>query len=61
MLAKFAGWVYDGKIVEAWKGSFNFAYYTSAALLVLAAVLTFVVRPPRHQVQLVGRAQTPEQ
>ena len=48
MLAKLAGWVYDGKIVEAWKGSFNFAYYTSAALLVLAAILTFVVKPPHH-------------
>lgn len=48
MLAKFAGWVYDGKIVEAWKGSFDFAYYTSAALLVVAAILTFVVKPPHH-------------
>jgi MFS family permease len=56
MLAKFAGWVYDGKIVEAWKGSFNFAYYTSAALLVLAAVLTFVVKAPHHHVEPVVEA-----
>lgn len=48
MLAKFAGWVYDGRIVEAWKGSFNFAYYTSAVLLVVAAILTFVVKAPHH-------------
>jgi len=48
MLAKFAGWVYDGMIVESWKGSFNFAYYTSAVLLVLAAVMTLVVRAPHH-------------
>lgn len=50
MLAKFAGWVYDGKIVEAWRGSFNFAYYTSAALLLLAAALTFIVKAPHHAV-----------
>ena len=50
MLAKFAGWVYDGQIVESWKGSFNFAYYTSAALLVLAAILTFAVKPPHHKI-----------
>jgi MFS family permease len=49
MLAMFAGWVYDGRIVEAWKGSFNFAYYTSAALLVLAALLTVTLRAPHHE------------
>ncbi|MFW6125178.1 MAG: OFA family MFS transporter [Pirellulales bacterium] len=49
MLAKFAGWVYDGRIVEAWKGSFDFAYYTSAALLVLAALLTVALRAPHHE------------
>ncbi len=48
MLAKFAGWVYDGKIVAAWKGSFEFAYYTSAALLVLAAILTLMLKAPHH-------------
>ena len=51
MLAKFAGWVYDGRVVEAWKGSFTFAYYTSAALLVLAAILTFVLKAPHHNVE----------
>ena len=49
ILAQFAAKVYDGKIVEAWKGSYNFAFYTSAALLVLAAVMTFVVKPPHHE------------
>ena len=58
MLAKLAGWVYDGKILEAWKGSFNFAYYTSAALLVLAAVLTFVVKAPHHVVEAHGVPET---
>ena len=42
MLALLAGKVYDAT------ESFNFAYYTSAILLVLAAVLTFVVKPPHH-------------
>ena len=49
MLAQFAGWVYDGRIVEAWKGGFTFAYYTSAALLVAAAILTFALKAPQHQ------------
>ncbi|MBM4142784.1 MAG: OFA family MFS transporter [Lentisphaerae bacterium] len=48
LLSEFAARVYDGRIVAAWKGSFDFAFYCSAALLVLAAVLTFVVRPPHH-------------
>ena len=48
MLSKFAGWVYDGKIVEAWKDSFEFAYYTSALLLIVAAVVTFLVKAPHH-------------
>jgi nitrate/nitrite transporter NarK len=51
MLAKFAGWVYDGHVVEAWKGSFTFAYYTSAALLVLAAILTLVLKAPHHKIE----------
>ena len=50
MLAQFAGWVYDGKIVEAWKGTFTFAYYTSAVLLVVAALATFVLKAPHHEV-----------
>lgn len=51
MLAKLAGWVYDGKIIESWRGSFSFAYYTSAVLLVLAAILAFVVKPPRYKLE----------
>lgn len=47
MLSLLAGWVYDGKIVARWQGSFAFAYYCSAALLVAAAAVTFVVKPPQ--------------
>ena len=65
MLAKFAGWVYDGAIVASWKGSFNFAYYTSAALLVVAAGMTFLVKTPHHREAPVehslDRDSTPEQ
>ena len=42
MLALLAGKVYDTT------GSFNFAYYCSATLLVAAAVVTFLVKPPHH-------------
>ena len=42
MLALLAGKVYVAT------NSFNFAYYTSAVLLVLAAILTFVVKAPHH-------------
>ena len=48
LLSKFAAWVYDGAIVAQWKGSFNFAFYTSAALLVLAAIATFALKAPHH-------------
>lgn len=48
LLSKFAGWVYDGKVVETWKGSFAFAYYTSAVLLVVAAAATFLVKAPHY-------------
>jgi len=48
ILAQFAARVFDGKIVEAWAGSYNFAFYTSAVLLVVAGVMTFIVRPPHH-------------
>ena len=48
ILAQFAARVYDGKIVEAWAGSYKFAFYTSAVLLVVAGVMTFIVRPPHH-------------
>ncbi len=42
MLALLAGKVYDET------ESFNFAYYCSAALLAVAAVTTFAIRPPHH-------------
>jgi MFS family permease len=49
ILAQFAARVFDGKIVEAWGGSYSFAFYTSAALLLLAGALTFVIKPPHHE------------
>jgi OFA family oxalate/formate antiporter-like MFS transporter len=49
MLSLLAGWVYDGKIVADWKGSFAFAYYCSAALLAAAALVTFAVKPPQQK------------
>jgi len=49
VLAQFAAKVFDGKIVESWGGSYKFAFYTSAALLVVAAVLTFVLKAPHHE------------
>ncbi|NQT16931.1 MAG: hypothetical protein HQ582_29505, partial [Planctomycetes bacterium] len=42
MLALLAGKVYDQT------GSFNFAYYCSAALLAVAAAVTFIVKPPHR-------------
>ena len=42
MLALLAGRVFDQS------GSFNFAYYFSAALLLAAAAVTMVLKPPRH-------------
>jgi OFA family oxalate/formate antiporter-like MFS transporter len=42
MLSLLAGKVYDAS------GSFNFAYYCSAALLVMAAIATLFVRPLRQ-------------
>jgi len=50
-LSLLAGAVYDGSIVASWKGSFAFAYYCSAVLLVLAAAVTFLVKPPTTQPQ----------
>lgn len=43
MLALLAGRVFDQS------GSFNFAYYLSAALLLAAAAVTLVLKPPRHR------------
>jgi len=48
MLAKLAGWVYDGALVASWKGSYNFAFYTSATLLVLAAAVVYFMKAPHH-------------
>ena len=42
MLALLAGRVFDQS------GSFNFAYYLLAALLLVAAALTLILKPPRH-------------
>jgi len=42
MLSLLAGWAYDAT------GSFGFAYYCSAGLLVVATVATFLLKPP-HQ------------
>ena len=47
ILAQFAARVYAGKIVEAWAGSYSFAFYTSMGLLVVASVFTFLLKPPR--------------
>lgn len=44
MLSLLAGKVYDQT------HTFTFAYYCSAGLLVLAAIVTFLVRPPRSNV-----------
>jgi OFA family oxalate/formate antiporter-like MFS transporter len=43
VLAKIAGAVYDNT------GSFNFAYILAAVLLVAAALMTFVIKPPHHK------------
>jgi OFA family oxalate/formate antiporter-like MFS transporter len=43
VLAKIAGVVYDKS------GSFNFAYILAAVLLVTAALVTFMIKPPHHK------------
>jgi OFA family oxalate/formate antiporter-like MFS transporter len=50
MLALLAGWVYDAT------ETFTFAYYCSAALLVVAAVGTFIIRQPRHEIEAAPAA-----
>jgi len=45
MLALVAGKIYD------MTQSFSFAYYGASALLVLAAVLTPLIRPPHHKLE----------
>lgn len=51
VLSQFAARVYDGKIVESWKGSFDFAFYCSAGLLILAAIAVFLLKPPHHTIE----------
>jgi len=51
ILSQFAAAVYDGKIVESWKGSFDFAFYCSAGLLVLAAIAVFMLKAPHHTLE----------
>ena len=51
LLSRLAGMVYDGKIVEAWKGGFNFAYYAAAGLLITAAMATSLLKAPHHHEQ----------
>jgi len=55
ILSQFAARVYDGKIVESWKGSFDFAFYCSAGLLILAATAVFLLKSPHHTVE-AGKA-----
>lgn len=49
MLSRFAAGVYDGKYLVAWAGNYNFAFYVSAALLVVAGVMTFIVKSPQRK------------
>ena len=51
MLAKLAGWVFDKT------QTFTFAFYTSIVLLVLAAIVTFIVRVPHHVVDATPEAE----
>jgi len=51
MLALVAGKIYD------MTQSFSFAYYGASALLVLAAVLTPLIRPPRHRLEEADLAE----
>jgi OFA family oxalate/formate antiporter-like MFS transporter len=47
MLSLLAGWVYDAY------QTFAFAYYCSAGLLILAAAVTFVVKPPEPKANIL--------
>jgi len=46
-LSLLAGWVYDTT------GTFAFAYYCSASLLIVAAIVTFIVKPPQYKPSIV--------
>ena len=54
MLALLAATVYDKT------QSFNFAYYLSAVLLVVAAVATILLRPPNHMADDPAQRSQPE-
>jgi len=45
MLAKLAGMMYDKY------QTFDFAYYCASALLILAAIMVFFVKPPHHIIE----------
>jgi len=50
-LSMFAAKVKDGSIAmlaDKWAGSYDFAFYISVALLLLAGVMTFIIKPPHH-------------
>ena len=47
MLSLYAGWVYD-QSAKAGEPSFNFSYYAAIGLLVLAALATFALKPPKR-------------
>lgn len=56
-LSMFAAKVKDGSIAmlaDKWAGSYDFAFYTSAALLLLAGVMTFIIKPPHHHESVEG-------
>ena len=48
MLAKLAGMVFDRT------KEFTFAFYTSIGLLIVAAIVTFVVKAPHHVIEVEG-------
>jgi len=55
MLALLAGKVYDAT------QSFNFAYYTSAGLLIAAAIVTALIRPPQRQPERLPQRESERQ
>jgi len=53
-LSMFAAKVKDGSIAmlaDKWSGSYDFAFYTSVALLVVAGIMTFILKAPHHTVK----------
>jgi len=39
-------------LADKWAGSYDFAFYTSAVLLVVAGAMTFIVKAPHHTEQV---------